>query len=116
MTYEKKSCGNILMGNGIPCKFDGVGSIQIIMHDVVRTLTEVCHIPELKKNLVYVSGMDSKGFLAGLKVDLCILEGMKVCGNVRNQTRKFVHPSRVYCDKLCLYYLIILNPFIQWFV
>ena len=49
------------MGNNVPCKFVGIGSIQIRMHDgVVRTLTKVRHIPELKKNLVFVGAMDLK--------------------------------------------------------
>ena len=51
------------MGNNVPCKFVGIGSIQIRMHDgVVRTLTKVRHIPELKKNLVFVGAMDLKSF------------------------------------------------------
>ena len=65
-TYEKKSSGtsgNVLMGNDAPCTSVGIDSIQIKMHDgVVRNLTEVCNIPKLKKNLVYVDAMDSKGF------------------------------------------------------
>ena len=53
MTCEKKSGGNVLMGNEAPCMFIGMGSIQIRMHDgVVRKLIEVYHIPELKKNLI----------------------------------------------------------------
>ena len=63
VTYENKSGGNVLMGNDAPCKFVGIGFVQIRMHDgVVRTLIEVCHIPELKKNLVSVGAMDLKGF------------------------------------------------------
>ena len=46
-----------------PCKVVGIGSIQIKMHDeIVRTLIEVCHVLGLKKNLVFVGAMDSKGF------------------------------------------------------
>ena len=63
MTCEKKSGGNVLMGNEAPCMFIGMGSIQIRMHDgVVRKLIEVYHIPELKKNLVSMGAMDSKDF------------------------------------------------------
>ena len=48
VTYEKKSGGNVLMGNDAPCKSVGIGYVQIKMHDgVVRTLNEVhiygCH-------------------------------------------------------------------------
>nr|GFA49972.1 hypothetical protein [Tanacetum cinerariifolium] len=34
-----------------------------MMHDgVVRTLTDVCHVPDLKKNLISLGVLDSKGF------------------------------------------------------
>ena len=43
------------MVNDASCIFVGIGFVQIRMHDgVVKTLIEVCHIPELKKNLVSV--------------------------------------------------------------
>ena len=51
------------MGSNASCKLVSIGSIQIKMHDgIVRTLTNVCHVLELKKNLVFVGAMDSKGF------------------------------------------------------
>ena len=63
VTYEKKFGGNILKGNNVPCKFVGIGSVQIRMHNgIVRTLTKICHVLELEKNLVSVGVMDSKGF------------------------------------------------------
>jgi len=46
------------------------------MHNgVVRTLIEVCHVPKLNENLVFVGDMDSKGFSCWLKVELCRFEG-----------------------------------------
>ena len=63
VTYEKKFAGNVLMGNSAPCKTVEIGSIQIRKHDeIVRTLTNVHHASELKKNLVFVGVIDSKGF------------------------------------------------------
>jgi len=63
VTYEKKTGGNILMDNDAPCKSVGIGFAQIRMHDgVVRNLIEVHHVPELKKNLVFVDVRDLKGF------------------------------------------------------
>ena len=51
------------MGNDVPCKTVGISPIQIKMHDgVIRTLIEVCHVPELKKNLISVGVLDSKRF------------------------------------------------------
>ena len=67
------------MGGNAPCKIVGIGSIQIKVHDeIVRTLTNVCHVPELKKNLIYVGAMDSKGFT-------CCVEGgvMQIKGKGR---------------------------------
>jgi len=43
-----ESVTNVLMGNDVPTKYVGIGFVQIRMHDgVVRTLTEVHHIPKL---------------------------------------------------------------------
>ena len=65
------------MGNNVPCKLVGIDSIQIKMHDgIVRTLIDVCQVPKLKKNLVFVGVMDSKGF------------SCKVKGGVMNIKRK----------------------------
>nr|KYP38721.1 Retrovirus-related Pol polyprotein from transposon TNT 1-94 [Cajanus cajan] len=62
-TYEKKSGGDVFMGNDMACKTIGIRTIQIKMHDgVIRTLTEVRHVPDLKKNLISVGVLDTKGF------------------------------------------------------
>ena len=69
MTYVKKFGGNILIGNNAPSKFIGIGFVQIIMYDgVVRALTKVHHILELKKNLVFVVAMELKGFSCWVEV------------------------------------------------
>jgi len=69
VTYEKKYGGNVLMVNNDPCKTVGIGSIQIKMHYwIVRTLANVHHVLELKKNMIFVVAMDSKGFT-------CYVEG-----------------------------------------
>ena len=49
-TYEAIDGGVVLMGNDAPCKIIGIGSVKINKYDgVVRTLTEVQHVPDLKK-------------------------------------------------------------------
>ncbi|GJW21741.1 retrovirus-related pol polyprotein from transposon TNT 1-94 [Tanacetum coccineum] len=63
VTYEEFDGGHVFMGNDSPCKVVGIGTIQIRMHDgVVRTLTDVRHVPDLKKNLISLGVFDSKGF------------------------------------------------------
>ncbi|KAG8497502.1 hypothetical protein CXB51_008962 [Gossypium anomalum] len=62
-TYETVSEGVVLMGNNASCKIAGVGTIKVNMFDrVVRTLSDVRHVPELKRNLISLSTLDSKGY------------------------------------------------------
>ncbi|KAG8488750.1 hypothetical protein CXB51_016632 [Gossypium anomalum] len=62
-TYETMSEGVILMGNNASCKNVGVGTIKVRMFDgVVRTLSDVRHVPGLKRNLILLSTLDLKGY------------------------------------------------------
>ena len=50
------------MGNNTECKTVGIGTIKIKMFDgAVRTLTEVRHVPELRKSLVSLGSLDASG-------------------------------------------------------
>ncbi|WVZ79655.1 hypothetical protein U9M48_027210 [Paspalum notatum var. saurae] len=64
VTYDSvKSGGSVRMGDDRPCQIIGIGSIQIKMHDgIVRTLTDVRHIPDMTKNLIFLSTLDGKGY------------------------------------------------------
>jgi hypothetical protein len=60
-TYESKS-GNVFMGNDQSCRVVGIGTVRIQMFDgVIRTLTDVRHIPDLKRNLISLGALDSLG-------------------------------------------------------
>ncbi|KAG8478631.1 hypothetical protein CXB51_028491 [Gossypium anomalum] len=62
-TYETVSEGVVLMGNNASCKIAGVGTIKVKMFDgVVRTFSDIRHVPKLKKNLISLSTIDSKGY------------------------------------------------------
>ncbi|KAG8478350.1 hypothetical protein CXB51_028073 [Gossypium anomalum] len=62
-TYETVSKGVVLMGNNASCKIAGVETIKVKMFDgVVRTLSDVRHVPELKRNLISLCTLDSKGY------------------------------------------------------
>ncbi|GKB80001.1 retrovirus-related pol polyprotein from transposon TNT 1-94 [Tanacetum coccineum] len=51
------------MGNDSQYKVVGIGKIQIKMHDgVVRTLTDLYHVSDLKKNFISLNVLDLKGF------------------------------------------------------
>ncbi|KAG8486247.1 hypothetical protein CXB51_019546 [Gossypium anomalum] len=62
-TYETVSEGVVLMRNNASCKIASVGTIKVKMFDgVFRTLSDVRHVPELKRNLISLSTLDSKGY------------------------------------------------------
>jgi hypothetical protein len=88
-TYDAVNGGLVLMGNNVACKIVGIGSIRIRMHDgIVRILTNVRHIPDLKKNLISLGTLDFLGYKysseGGViwvnKGSLVIMKGNKVDG------------------------------------
>jgi hypothetical protein len=61
-TYRLINCGPVRMGNDATCTIIGMGTIKIKMSDgVVRTLEEVRHISDMRKNLISLETLDSKG-------------------------------------------------------
>nr|XP_016457574.1 PREDICTED: uncharacterized mitochondrial protein AtMg00300-like [Nicotiana tabacum] len=61
-SYEK-SGGTVVMGNNATCAIVGIGSVRVRCHDgVVRTITQVRHVPDLKKNLISLSTLDEQGY------------------------------------------------------
>lgn len=51
------------MGNNVTCKVVGIGTMRIKMYDsVVRTFSNVHHVPDLKKNLLSLGIFDSQGY------------------------------------------------------
>ena len=51
------------MNNDVSCKVARIGNIKIKMFDgVVRTLCDVRHVPDLRKNLISLGTLDCNGF------------------------------------------------------
>ena len=62
-TYKSVHKGAVLMGNNASCKVEGIGTVRIRMFDgVVRTLGDVRHVLDLKRNLISLSTLDIKGY------------------------------------------------------
>ncbi|KAK2995464.1 hypothetical protein RJ640_005398, partial [Escallonia rubra] len=85
-TYRSFDGGKVLMGNDVACKVVGIGSIQIRMHyGIMRTLTDVRHVPELRKNLISLGTLDSNGcsywatggVMRIMKGALVVMKGLK---------------------------------------
>jgi len=52
-TYRSANSGCVYLGDNRCCNIVGIGDVRIRMYDdIVRTLCDVRHIPELKKNLI----------------------------------------------------------------
>ncbi|KAJ4967885.1 hypothetical protein NE237_014586 [Protea cynaroides] len=86
-TYKVIEGASVLVGNNAVCKIVGIGTVRIKCHDgIVRTLTDVRHIPDLKKNLISLSTLDSigcsytggGGALKVYKGSLVVMKGNKV--------------------------------------
>ena len=51
------------LGDNHPCKVAGIGIVRVRMFDgIVKTMTNVKHIPELEKNLVSLGYLESSGY------------------------------------------------------
>ena len=62
-TYKLVNSGSVMMGNDASCKVVGIGNIIINMFDgVVRTLCDVRHVLDLRKNLISLRTLDCSGF------------------------------------------------------
>ena len=61
--YEPVYKGAVLMANNASCKVAGIWTIHIRMFDgVVCTLSDVRHVPDLKRNLISLSILDPKAY------------------------------------------------------
>ena len=59
-TYKTLNSGDVLIDNNFSCKIVGIRTVKIKMFNgIVRTLTDVKHIPDLKRNLISLSTPDS---------------------------------------------------------
>ena len=51
------------MGNDHACKTLGIWKVRLKLHDEsVRTLSDVRYVPDLKKNLILLGTLESKGY------------------------------------------------------
>nr|GEW53899.1 retrovirus-related Pol polyprotein from transposon TNT 1-94 [Tanacetum cinerariifolium] len=88
-TYELFNGGNVYMGNHSICPVIRNGNIQVNMHDgVVRTITRVRHVPELKRNLISFSILEANGckyygkgrVMKIIKGALVLMKAIQSCG------------------------------------
>ena len=62
-TYKAFSNDDVLMGNNSSCKIVGIGIVKINMFDgIVRNLTNIKHVFDLKRNFISLSTLDLNGY------------------------------------------------------
>ncbi|WVZ12067.1 hypothetical protein V8G54_016597 [Vigna mungo] len=99
---DQKEHENVLFGNNKACRVQGVGSVRLKMFDNREmVLQAVRYVPELKRNLIFISSFDLGGYTTKVedgvmrvcsgdsvvakgrrRNDLYILEGSTVIGHV----------------------------------
>lgn len=90
-SYKSGDFGFVYMGNDKACAITGKGQIKIRMYNgVVRTLCDVRHVPELKKNLISLGTLHGNGFgyktkkdcIAVSKDGLIVMKGERSARNI----------------------------------
>ena len=62
-TFKSCNVGIVLMGNDARCKAIGLRTIKVrIFDEIVKILTNVRYVPDLKKNLISLGTLDSLGY------------------------------------------------------
>ncbi|KAL0284885.1 UNVERIFIED_CONTAM: Retrovirus-related Pol polyprotein from transposon TNT 1-94 [Sesamum calycinum] len=91
--YRSCNSGSVYLGDDRCCNIIGVGDVRIKMYDgTVRTLSDVRHIPDLKKNLISLGTLHKNGFIPKADEDretirivkgaLTVMKGKITAGNI----------------------------------
>ncbi|KAL0298311.1 UNVERIFIED_CONTAM: Retrovirus-related Pol polyprotein from transposon TNT 1-94 [Sesamum radiatum] len=92
-SYRSGNSGSIYLGDDRCCNIVGVGDVRIKMYDgTVRTLSDVRHIPDLKKNLISLGTLHKNDFIPKADEDretirivkgaLTVMKGKITAGNI----------------------------------
>ena len=90
-TCRSVNYGYVLMNNNVSCKVTRIGNIKIKMFDgVVRTLCDVRHVPDLRKNLISLGTLDynkfsyksTSGIMKVNKGIMTVMKGQKLARNI----------------------------------
>ena len=68
LEFQELDGGIVYMGNDNSCKIAEIGSIMLSNHDgPTRILRDVRYMPKLKKNLISLGALESKGLVAMMR-------------------------------------------------
>jgi len=91
-TYDPIDSTVIHIGNNVQYKVTGIGTVKIKIHDgVVRILSNVRHVPNLKRNLVSLGTLEFKGCKYSAEGGvLKVLKGSRILLKVLKQRGLYV--------------------------
>ncbi|KAI5338940.1 PREDICTED: Retrovirus-related Pol poly from transposon [Prunus dulcis] len=91
-TYEERNGSKILLGDKTSCDVLDMGTVKINTQDgVVRSLSEVRHVPKLRRNLISLGALDREGYSYKAKEGmLLVTRGSVVI------SRGKIQPNNVY--------------------
>lgn len=100
-TYKSIECGVILMCNDMLCKILGIGTVKIkILDRVLKTLTGVRHVFDLKMNFISLGELDSRGCTTFVKnKSMRIFWGDRVALEARNVGNVYVLLGNTYAEE-----------------
>lgn len=87
--YQEVNGGKVIMGNNAMCRITGIGNVKLKLNDdTVRIVTNVRHVPEMKRNLISLGMLESEGcsytaedgILKVLRESLVIMKGLRENG------------------------------------
>lgn len=92
-SFEQCDDDNVCLGDNHRCKVEGVGTIRMKTHnESYVTLTNVKYVPTLRKNLISLGYLESKGYTFSAKADsgelkvsqgnLVVLKGTRMGSNL----------------------------------
>ena len=103
-TYQKADGESISLEDDHPCKVAEIDSIRVRMYDgIIRTLSNVRHVPELKKNLISLGYLEEQGYafssqagsgcLKIFKKALVVMRGRRLSNNLYRMEGSVVNDS-----------------------
>jgi len=70
-SFEKLDGRSAVMGDDHPCNVEGMGTVRIKTDEgIVRELTEVRYVPQLKRNLISVGALETLGLVVSILNDV----------------------------------------------
>lgn len=97
-SFEELDGGSVFMGNDNTCKTKGIGKIRLRLHDgAIRVLTDVRYVPDLRKNLISLGALESKGFKITLEggVLKVVMGALVVMKGTRQNNLYFLNGSTI---------------------